>query len=223
MSSPSAISNEQLKHLLDNPGAGRHGAAQPPGMPGQQDPITATLAQLHDVKTPEPVSDLPMAAGWWILAALVIGLMVGAFLTVERRIRKTRYKRQALAQLKHLEAEYQTLSSEKLVQQTLTLLKQTSFAAHTQARLYLANLYGKQWLLFLAKTLKSSPSLDELADKVESALYCGQEDSLSNEDKIALLQFAKQWIKQHKAKHLIATPQITAPQSTAGGESHAPV
>ena len=61
-------------------------------MPETQDP----LAQLRDIHLPETVGLWPLAPGWWLLIALIIGALVTGIIYWRRRYQSNAFKRQAI-------------------------------------------------------------------------------------------------------------------------------
>ena len=64
------------------------------------------LAQLRDVHAPDSISWFPMAMGWWIVLALVLGTMLGLMWLVVRGYKASEYKRDAQKELEKIKQEY---------------------------------------------------------------------------------------------------------------------
>ena len=62
----------------------------------------AVLDQLHPLLQPEPPSWVPQTTGWWMLGAAVAAVVVWALWRAARRWHARRYRRMALAELRHL-------------------------------------------------------------------------------------------------------------------------
>jgi hypothetical protein len=57
------------------------------------------LAQMKDVHLPEPISWWPLAVGWWLVAALIIGSIAAIIYVLWRRYRQNRYRKLAISEL----------------------------------------------------------------------------------------------------------------------------
>lgn len=105
------------------------------------------LAQLADIHLPDPVSAWPPAPGWWLLALLIIGLVIGAIVFLVQRYRKRAWRREALAYLRELQTRQDQLPGTDMASALSGLLKQvaiTRFGRHQTA-----SLSGDTWLRFL--------------------------------------------------------------------------
>lgn len=160
-------------------------------MPESQDP----LAQLRDIHLPEAVGLWPLAPGWWLLIALLIGAIVVGTIYLRRRHQSNAFKRQAINQLHALEAirEQDGLA---YVQQLNALLKQTALSVHPRADV--AGLSGQQWLQYLDQ------HGDQQSNFVNGAGQCLADapyrPQLESQQLVALQQLAEQWIKHQTRK-----------------------
>ena len=111
-------------------------------------PNSISLQNLHDIVVPASVSWLPPAPGWYALGLTLLLLVLwGAFLWY-RRWKRNAYRREALAELAHIE---NTLAGDGaahlLLPRLPELLKRTALAAYGRGEV--ASLCGKSWLDFL--------------------------------------------------------------------------
>ncbi len=172
----------------------------PPSTPMQQDP----LAQLRDIHLPEAISAWPPAPGWWILTAVLLALLATGIYQLIKKLRRNRYRRQALKQLLTLE-QYREQPSIYLAQLN-QLLKQTALAANTTMNV--AGLTGQQWLAFLDSSGKTTHFQLGAGNILLQGPYSADLSSakLSPDAITELHTIARQWIKHHDAKRGCLTP-----------------
>jgi len=101
------------------------------------------LAQLSDIHLPPPISQSPIAIGWWLLALLIVFLLIFGAISLHRYNKQRKTKRQALKQLKK--------NSQMCVEETLLLIKWAALKYFPRQQC--ANLYGKKLQNFLLATL----------------------------------------------------------------------
>jgi len=168
-------------------------------IPAQQQPnAEQLLAQMEDVIAPEPISQLPIAIGWWILLGLIVASATAAIVALRKRAAARRYRKLALAELKTLRTAQQTN-----LHDIATLLKRTYINAfrlrnNRQARNKVATATNEEWkklLIASYPTKKLAQSDAELLDSIcSNSLYAKQ----TNINTQTLLVFAERWIKNHK-------------------------
>lgn len=157
-------------------------------MPESQDP----LAQLRDIHLPEAVGLWPLAPGWWLLIALLLGALIAGGVYLRRRHKSNDFKREAIRQLHQL-AAIREQDSLAYVQQLNALLKQTALTVHPRADV--ASLSGQQWLLYLDQHSNNDDNhfVDGVGQCLADAPYRPQ---LATEQLLGLQQLAERWIKQ---------------------------
>jgi hypothetical protein len=100
---------------------------------------------LRDIHLPDPVGWWPPAPGWWLVAALVIGGLVVAWLRYHRRFRE----RAALKALKRvLAALEQGAEPVSCLQQISMVMRRFAMSVAATER-PVAGLTGERWLDFL--------------------------------------------------------------------------
>lgn len=119
------------------------------------------LAQLKDIHLPTPVTDLPIAPGWWILLVLAISLCVWSVMALVRyrKVRKT--QRQLLA----------SLTSSNTLASSSQLLKLALVSYYP--RQDTAKLYGSDLRAFLVAALppRKQASFEQLMPENIAAVY----------------------------------------------------
>lgn len=110
--------------------------------------LDATLRQMADIALPPAVSMMPATWGWAaLIAAVALGLAAVLWHWLRRRARN-RYRREALAELSHLEKAIDTPAGRRHALQSLPmLLKRTALAAWQRETV--ASLSGEGWSDFL--------------------------------------------------------------------------
>jgi len=146
----------------------------------------ASLQNLCDIADLPSTPLWPLAAGWYLLAAILFISAVGATIKAFSLYRRNTYRRHALAELANLpdSAESMLLTAE--------LLKRTALA--TYPREQVANLTGEPWLTWLSESGGFSVAND-VAETLSQTIYKNTGATDSN----ALLDFAEKWIRQHKS------------------------
>lgn len=153
-------------------------------------PVTADpLAGLRDIHLPEDVSTLPLAPGWWVLAALLIAGVLLAWLASRRRQARQRYRREGAALLNQLPAD---LSAADQLQGINQLLKRVALAAYPHSAV--AGYHGRQWLAFLQQAAPAVPQPAELAEILTAGVYAPAPEAAN----VTVLQnYAREWINHH--------------------------
>ncbi len=166
----------------------------PAGMPTTS-PVPAQmapdpLANLRDIHLPSDVSALP-AFGWWLLAALMLVVIIGALRIFWQRHQARRYRRQAQQLLKQIKADEKTPREQ--LQQLTELLKR--IALHAYPHQSIASLNGRAWTEFLHQAAPNIPTLETVNSLLEQGIYDTREISPADIDQ--LMSFAAQWIQAH--------------------------
>ncbi len=152
-----------------------------------QDP----LASLHPLREPELIGWWPLAAGWWILLAIVLLALIAAGVYALKRYRANAYKRKALQQLELMWTLYQGNSDgARFLSDTNALLK--SVALRSFGAPLVAAVSGQKWLDFLHLTMAGKA---RFADEFASAAYV---DKLPALDMQHTYDTASTWIKLHR-------------------------
>ena len=160
-----------------------------PEMPNVSDP----LQELRDVHLPDPISWWPPAYGWWaVLAMIVLGFVVVFIVRAFRQ--RTRSRRVALAQLKHVKQQYAVHSDDqRTILQVSHILRR--FALSVFARPQVAGLSGQSWLKFLDRTGGTNQFSEGPGKVLRSSPY-QLYSSASAKD---LLPLAERWIQRVQA------------------------
>jgi len=160
----------------------------------QNNAITTNPLALKDIHVPDPITNYPMAYGWWILAALILLVIVITVIKIKKSAKRNQAKKQALAQLNN--------SLDINNNELISLLKWA--AMHYFSRVELAKLYGDSLQQFLLKQLpeKHQKSFAELSEKAFKHQY---QASFHNEVDKSFQQATRLWLTQ-------ALPPIAAKQ-----------
>lgn len=110
--------------------------------------LDATLRQLADITVPAPVSMMPQTWGWAALGGLFLLAGAFAFWRWYRRWEANRYRREALADLRDIEAKLAAPTTRGAALAALpVLLKRTALAIWPRESV--AGLHGTGWTGFL--------------------------------------------------------------------------
>lgn len=154
------------------------------------------LAQLRDIHLPEPVSWWPPALGWWLTAALLVGLLLSAFLMWRRRRQRFGYRREALITLQAIDP-----AAPEAAQQIGQLLRRTAKTGFP----------SQHWEalptpLMLRQLNTGAPTAifsEELIGQLERFLYSC--DGLPPAIVGDFAEAARQWLDQHRPALLTCT------------------
>jgi hypothetical protein len=150
------------------------------------------LAGLQEIPLPDPISYAPATAGWIVVGALLLALLVYLAWRAAKRWRANAYRRAALAELATIE---KTTSLGALP----ALLKRTAIAATSRDEV--AGLSGQEWLRFLDRTLGGESFTRGHGQLLTRIAYRTQLqfDDIPRDDVAQLLQLSRRWIKHHDA------------------------
>ena len=141
----------------------------------------ASLDRLHGLAVPEPISIWPLAAGWWVLLALLALVTAAVVIRLVLRHRANAYRRAALAEIGELEATIDFAA----------LLKRTALSAWPREEV--AALGGERWIAWLGKT-GASPVPDTTKTLLLETPYLDPGNKAPPE----LRDFVADWIRSHR-------------------------
>ncbi|CAH1656137.1 conserved hypothetical protein [Hyphomicrobiales bacterium] len=147
----------------------------------------ADLANLRDIVLPSAIPYWPPAAGWWILAVVLLACLAILVARMIARYRHDAYRRAALRELRAIGPAADAVRA----QATSAVLKRAALVAFPRENV--AALTGEQWLRFLDHTGRMQAfSTDAGRDLV--ALSCG---ASVRSDGVAMAAAAERWIGRH--------------------------
>lgn len=148
------------------------------------------LELMHELVIPERVAWLPETPGWWISLGWLFAVVLLAGWHFIKRRRLNRYRRDALAELRTIEAQTE-LGPTESAQRIATLLKRTALVAYPREDV--AALYGGDWAQFLRESARDDRQIAEAAELLAAAAY--HPDANGSE----LARPARRWIQLHRA------------------------
>jgi len=140
------------------------------------------LANLKDIALSDPIHDLPIAIGWWLLLALAVMSAIILFRKLQKRKAIHKAKNEALQQLETQQAS---------ITQMLNTLKWAIMAYHP--REHVASLHGENYISFLKGQLQTKEQeefVKNITPAIES-MYKPNEEI----DKAIVYQTVSSWIK----------------------------
>jgi len=149
----------------------------------------ASLDNLHDIIVPEAIGYFPLAPGWYILGLLVLALLFHFSMHLYKQYQKSLYKREALAELAHHNAE-----GKDEVIHLLTLAKRVAISAYGREKI--AKLSGESWWDFMEEHSQAKVS-KALRVEIDNILYDKTYESNAS-DETSIRAFVTRWIKTHK-------------------------
>ena len=175
------------------------GAAAPAGAPGGSGQ-NVSIARLADPVLPAPVSWMPQTLGWQIVAGLLLLALAWLLWRFARRWVRNRYRREALAEWRQLEAAWQRQpdKTSSVLVALPVLIKRCALSAWPRAQV--AALNGQGWVDFLeAHAGHATHGARALAPLVRQLQY-QRVDELAQvpaDDVRVLLDASRQWIEGH--------------------------
>ncbi|WP_250516717.1 DUF4381 domain-containing protein [Caballeronia sp. INDeC2] len=156
----------------------------------------AALQSLRELPLPEPVSYAPQTIGWVFVALLLVVIVLAAAWLAWRRHERSRYRREALAELARIEAKLgDEATRASALGEIAPLMKRTALAAAPREQV--AALSGASWLAYLKKTHGAFD--DESGALLYMASYAPRERlaAITRQQAQRLVQAARDWIGQH--------------------------
>ncbi|WP_250464125.1 MULTISPECIES: DUF4381 domain-containing protein [unclassified Caballeronia] len=156
----------------------------------------AALQALRELPLPEPVSYMPRTIGWLFVLVLLAALAALAGWFAWRRHERSRYRREALAELARIEAKLADEASRAAaLAEIAPLIKRTALAAAPRGQV--AALTGATWLAFLRATHGHFD--DASGALLFTATYAPQARlaAITRQDADRLVHAARDWIEHH--------------------------
>lgn len=151
------------------------------------------LSGLQDLALPAPPSWLPpQGQGWWLLGLLLLAALAWSGWRLWQWRRRSRYRREALAQLERLAP---AMAGSEALAELSALLKRTALVAFPREAV--APLAGAAWRDFLRAS--GGPAFaDAACAPLFSSAYRMAYD-ITPQQRVALIAAARQWIVAHRA------------------------
>lgn len=146
------------------------------------------LEQLKDIILPEPIGWWPLASSVWITLLIITVLIIGLVWYFWQRHQQAVYRRYAQQKL----VQSHELDDATFLYQVNALLKQVAIT--TYGRQTCAGLNQQAWLSFLHQKASFIEQPDAIK-KLES--YYQAEFELSRDERQAIAEYARRWIKEH--------------------------
>lgn len=148
----------------------------------------ADLSNLRDILVPPPISWWPLAPGWWIVAAALLGALAILATALIRHHQRNAYRSAALDELTAIAG---TEDPAARIRAVSAILKRAALVAYP--RVEVASLTGSSWLAFLDRTAGIS-SFSEGAGAALQGIASGAPIG----DAETILAAARHWVKHHR-------------------------
>lgn len=156
----------------------------------------AALQSLRELPLPAPISYAPQRIGWVFVALLLLAIALVIAWLAWRRHEKSRYRREALAELARIEVRLgDEATRASALADIAPLVKRTALAAAPRSEV--ASLSGPSWLAYLKRT---HGSFDEATGALlYVASYAPRERlaGVTQQQAQRLVQAARDWIGHH--------------------------
>ena len=165
-----------------------------PMSPTTPNTSASPLAQLNDIQLPDPISAMPIAPGYWIIATLIIAIAIWFTYRVYKQYQYHAPRKLALSLLNQYD-----INDENFATQVNSLLKRTAMTYLPRENL--AKLNGQPWFDWLDSRLPSKQQhiIGTLRFKRHQA------NGLTLDEKQQLAMLAKLWLsnKQSFSDHTL--------------------
>lgn len=154
----------------------------------------ASIADIKDIPLPPPVSYAPQTAGWWVVGAIVLLVLLWIVYRRWRTWHRNRYRRAAQAELgaiTHAMADPQQRAQALVA--LPALVKRTVLA--WAPRQTVAPMTGAAWLGYLDHTLAGDDFTRGPGRHLETLAYGGAD--IPADDLAALMTLLHRWIDDH--------------------------
>ena len=145
---------------------------------------------LHDIHGAPPPAFWPPAPGWWILALIVLIAFCVISWRLYRAWRQHHQEARILSELNNLADN----SPEQFATEVSTLLRRVALMRYTRQEV--APLNGEAWLAFLDRTGGNGEFVHGAGNVLAIVPYANVH-TLTGFDKDALLDLARDWLKQN--------------------------
>ncbi len=146
------------------------------------------LTALKDIHTPEAISNMPIALGYWLLLALILFALTALMFKVKQARRHRAPKREVLLAVASLDTSNETHAADVPVQIN-SLIKRAAMSYLSREQV--AGLHGDSWHQWMAQQVNSAnPRLKALLDR----RY--HREGLTQEEAEELKMLATHWLKQ---------------------------
>jgi hypothetical protein len=157
---------------------------------GQMDP----LAELRDIHLPAPISEFPIAPGWWVLALAALLLLYFTIRWAWKFWRSNQYRRVGVKQLNEIFSQFQYDEDHKrYLSSYSSLLKRIALTVYPREKV--ASLTGEEWVAFLDQSYRNRG----FSVGVGQVLMYGGYESETSFDAENLHKLGLEWVKRHKA------------------------
>lgn len=151
------------------------------------------LSQLRDIHLPAAVSWWPPAPGWWLLLAIILLALAGAWLLYRRYLRN-QWRRSALAELSRLRNESQLLTSSLIVAELSVLLRRVAISRFPREES--ARLNGEPWLAFLDRKQAGEARFNSAAGHLLITAPYAPATAIAPELMAQLISLCEDWINK---------------------------
>jgi len=155
-------------------------------------PTAAASLDLRDIHAAPPPAFWPPAPGWWVLAAVLLGLLTVLTVWGYRRYRAIRQKRQIMHEIDQVTNRYANKYNAMFVAEISTLLRRVALQRYDRAQV--APLTGAAWLRFLDGTGGEGEFEKGVGRILEAGPYQSSTGEVPAEE---LLVLARQWVSKN--------------------------
>ncbi len=155
------------------------------------------LEGLHDIAMPEPVSWMPQTIGWYVVGAVIVGLVVWAAVGHYRRRQANHYRRAALAELADIETTLADPAKQAAALGAIPVLVKRVALSFTP-REAIASLTGDPWLQWLDASYGGAEFSRGVGHLLPQMAYRPRPTDDSQDEITDLVAHGRQWIQPHE-------------------------
>ena len=156
-------------------------------------PAASPLEALRPIHAAPPPELWPPAPGWWLLLALLLGLLVAASVWGWHRYRQYRFRCQVLHEIDYITNSYSNDNTSNYLAEIGVLLRRIALRRYPSERV--ASLTGGDWLQFLDSTGGGGAFSNGVGQLLESGPYRPRVDNAVPVTELAAL--VRRWAKQN--------------------------
>ena len=151
------------------------------------------LKDMHDIKSIDSISIWPLAAGWWILIAIILAIFFTTYIYLKKqKAKKNSWQQHALNELDSLSKNILKNPKDSHVEILSNIIRRV--ALHIFDRKTCAGITGDKWLNWLAENDPNNFNWNKYGKVLGKNIYSANKH-ICNEELQLLINAIKLWVK----------------------------